>query len=295
MAVNTGRNNSMSPKGKELVKAAETAIIPLDSNPDWLPKAPSNKGMEALGKDDIKTPTIVLLQALSPQIKTYQGVAFPGEFWHTGMNVSLGASFNFVTALISKRVILFRPREDQGGGILAFSRDGKTWQTGGNSEFRVKLKGKKETVVWKTGKDVISSKLTDFGTMDPEDRESPPAAMTSYEYLVYLINNPELSPVVIRASKTALPSGKALNTSLMTLAKANKPIQSVAINCSVENKKNDIGEWTIPIFKTVGYVPKNIYLAAVEMADKYGDYNIDYTQDEEVVDTAKEIGDEVNY
>ena len=272
-----------------------TDIIPFDEKVDWLPDAPSNKGMEGLGKDDVKTPTIVLLQALSPQIRTFQGVAFPGEFWHTGMNVSLGTSFDFVTALISKRVILWRPREDQGGGILAFSRDGRTWATGGNSEFRVKLKGKKEVTVWKTGKDVLSSRLTDFGTMDPDDNHSPPAAMTSYEYLVYLIKHPELSPVVLRTNKTSLPNGKALNTSLLTLAKANKPIQSVAVRCFVDQKKNDIGEWTIPNFKTIGLVSKSIYQTVVEMADKYGDYNIDYTQDDDVVDTAKEINDDINY
>lgn len=283
-------------KAQELVKQEDpnTGIIPFDQQPDWLPQASSNKGMEGLDKDDIKTPRILLLQAMSPQIRTFQGLAFPGEFWHTGMNVPLGTHFDFVTALISKRVILWRPRDDQGGGILAFSRDGKTWATGGNSEFRVKLKGKKEPVLWKTGKDVMSSRLTEFGTLDPEDNESPPAAMISYEYLAYLIKNPELSPVVLGVNKTALPNGKSLNTSLVTLAKANKPIQSVAIRCFADERKNDTGEWTVPNFKTIGLVQKDVYQIVVKMADQYSDYKIEYTQ-EDVVDTASEIKDEVAF
>ena len=271
-----------------------TEIIPFDEKVDWLPEAPSNKGMESLGKDDIKTPTVVLLQALSPQIKTFQGLAFPGEFWHTGMNVSLGTSFDFVPAIVSKRVILWRPREDQGGGILAFSRDGRTWQTGGNSEFRVKLKGRKDPVIWKTGKDVLSSRLTDFGTADPEDADSPPAAMISYEYLIYLIKNPELSPVVMRAAKTALPNGKALNTSLLTLSKANKPIQSVVVRCFADEKKNDSGSWTVPNFKTMGLAPKSVYSKVLEMADNYSDYQVSYDQEDDA-DTSKEINDSINY
>lgn len=277
-----------------VVENKEDAIIPFGDKVDWLPEAPSNKGLEGLGKDDVKTPTINLLQPLSPILKSFQGVAFANEFWHTGMNVSLGTSFDFVTALISKRVILFRPREDQGGGILAFSRDGKTWDTGGNTEFRVKLKGKKEPVVWNTGRDVISSRLTNFGTMNPEESDSPPAATISYEYLVYLIKHPELSPVVIRAAKTGMPNGKALNTSLLTLAKSGKPIQSVAVRCFVEEKSNNDGAWTVPNFKTIGYVQKGVYETVTKMADQYGDYKVDYS-DLAAEDTGSQINDEVAF
>jgi hypothetical protein len=283
---------------KEIATIENSAeIIPFEDKPDWLPQDASNKGMEGIGKDDVKTPTIVLLQALSPQIKTFQGLAFPGDFWHTGMNVSLGNSFDFVTAIVSKRVIVFRPRDDQGGGILALSRDGRTWATGANQEYRVKLKGRKEPVIWSTGKDVLSSGLTEFGTSDPDDEQSPPAAMISYEYLVNLIKHPELSPVVIRAAKTALPNGKTLNTSLLTLSRAGKPIQSVVIRCFAEIKKNDLGEWAVPNFKTMGYAQKDIYKRTLEIAENFGDYNVDYSQEDENSNgsTSKEINDEINY
>lgn len=279
----------------EVVSDTKSDIIPFDQTPEWLPQAASNKGLEGLDKDDVKTPRVLMLHAQSPQIKSFPGVAIPGEFWHTGMNVPLGSNFLFVSALVSKRVILWRPREDNGGGILAFSREGKTWATGGNMEFRVKLKGKKDPVVWKTGKDVLSSRLTEFGTMDVEDPESAPAAMTSYEYLAYLIKNPELSPVVIGVSKTALPNGKSLNTSLMTLAKSGKPMQSIAIRCFADPRKNDMGEWDVFNFKTEGLVQKDIYQTVVKMADQYGDYKIEYTQDDAPVAATKETDDEIPY
>lgn len=271
-------------KSTEIEKVSNPAmgIVPFGETPDHLAKNTAGyTGMEDMGKDDVKTPQIVLLQAMAPQIKTFAGLAIPGQFWHTGMNVSLGTSFDFVPALAAKRIILFRPREDGDGGILAFSKDGKTWQTGGNQRFTVRLKGKKEPVIWETRKDVLSSGLTNFGTQDPDDPESPPAATISYEYLCYLPAHPELSPCVLRMAKTALPTGKSFNTSLAMIARQGKPIWSVGVRATVEEKQNNLGAWTIPNLQLLGWVPKPIFEAAQKMSQEYSDYNIDYSQDEE--------------
>lgn len=266
-------------------------IIPFDQAPDYLPTGVKNTGLEGLTKDDYKTPRILLLQALSPQIKTFPGVALPGHFWHTGMNVSLGDSFSFVPAIAAKRVIVWRPRDDNNGGILAFSRDGYTWQTGGNQEFRVKLRGIKEPIIWKTGKDVASSGLTEFGSANPNDPDAPPAATVSYEYLCYLPNTPELSPCVMAVSKTGLPNGKMFNTSLAMIAKTGKPIYCVNVTCFADEKHGDGNEWTVPTFKLMGYVPKPVYEAAKQLSEQYGDYNIEYSQDE----AGPTIDDEIKY
>lgn len=283
----------MSGHNSLMKQEATTEIIPFDETPDYLEGA-KNRGMENIGKDDVKTPRILLLQALSPQIQNFPGVAHPGQFWHTGMNVPLGPAFDFVTALVSKRVILWRPREDQGGGILAFSRNGKTWDTGANQEFRVKIKGRKEPVIWKTGPDVISSKLTNFGTYNPDDNDSPPAASLVYEYLIYLIRNPELSPVVFGVSKTGVPNAKAFNTALLTLQNAHKPIQSVAVRCTAEEQKSDVGQWTVPSFKPIGMVNREVFEKVSKMTEDYGDYKVEYAQDD-VEATSEVIDDNVNY
>lgn len=264
----------------ELIKSNGLVPLSLDSAPDYLPSVVGQTGLEGLGKDDIKTPRILLLQGLSPQLENFP-TAKKDHFWHTGLNVSLGSEFLFVPAMVNKRVILWRPRTDEGGGILAFSVDGRTWATGGNQEFRVRLKGMKNPVVWKTGKDVMSSGLTEFGSANPEDGDSPPAATVSYEYLCYLPEAPELSPCVLGVSKTGLPNAKGFNTSLAMMAKQGKPTSCLLVKCFAQKESNNDGDWTTPNFKLAGYAPKEVYEHARKLAETYADYKVEYSQDDE--------------
>jgi len=263
-----------------VTSSSSPLIVPLDSVPDYLPKDIGKTGLEALGKDDYKTPRIILLQPLSPQVTSNPGLALPNNYWHTGLNISLGTTFDFIPTVAAKRVILFRPREDQNGGILAFSKNAVDWDTGGNQEFRVKIKGKKEPVIWKTGSNVINSKLTEFGTMDPDDPHSAPAAVISYEYLCYLPARPELSPCVMLVNKTGLPNGKQLNTALAMQAKGGRPIWCLGVRASVEEKHKDGNKWTVPAFNLIGYASKEAYEQAKKVADMYGDFKVEYDQEE---------------
>lgn len=251
------------------------AIMPLDQKPDYL-QVGERTGLEALGQGDFKMPRILMLQPLSPQVKVFQGIAIPGEFWHSGLNVSLGPKFRFVPCVATKKVILWNPR-DSGGGILAFSRNAKDWDSGARTQHEVKLKGKKEKVVWDTGRDVQHSGLTKWGSSDPDEPNSQPAATEIYEYLIYLLDKPDLSPVILGCYKTALPNAKGFNTSLLML---KNPITSVAVDCFAEAMNNDTGEWTVPQFQLSGYVPKEVHLAAKALGEKYADYNVDYDQDD---------------
>jgi len=275
----------------ELAKLNSDEFLPLDVRPDYLPAKVDNMGMGNLDKDDYKTPRIILLQGLSPELGAFPGIALKDHFWHTGMNVSLGKEFIFIPAIVNKRVILFRPRDDQGGGILAFSKDGKNWDTGGNQEFKVKLKGKKVPVTWNTGKNVLASRLTEFGSADPDEDNSAPAATTIYEYLAYLPRHPDLSPCLISVSKTGLPNGKSLNTSLAMLVRSGTPVYGVAIRCFADEMHKNNDEWSVPNFQPVGKVKKETYDIVKEISDKYGDYKVDYNEDGEEA----KIDDEVAY
>lgn len=254
--------------------------LPLDSRPDHLPIKVENSGMGNLDDQDIKTPRIILLQGLSPELSDYPMLAKKDQFWHTGLNVNLGVEFIFVPCLANKRVILFRPRGDQGGGIIAFSKNGRDWDSGANKEFKIKLKGRKDPVIWRTGKNVIASRLTEFGTSDPDEEKSAPAATVIYEYLAYLPRHPELSPCVISVSKTGMPNGKALNTSLAMLLRAGTPTYGVAVRCFTSSMSNDEGDWTVPNFQPVGKTKKETFEICKAICDKYADYNVDYSQDE---------------
>src|SRR4029077_16987412 len=96
----------MASKSTEVVKPkVNSSMVPLsfDSAPDYLPAKIEQSGLEGLGKDDIKTPRILLLQGLSPQLENFPN-AKKDTFWHTGLNLPLGIDFLFVPALFNKRV-----------------------------------------------------------------------------------------------------------------------------------------------------------------------------------------------
>lgn len=277
---------------KELTKPSDNTITPLDSRPDYLPANVGGiTGVEGLTKDDYKTPRITLLQALSPQVKSFPGIALPDQFWHTGMNVPLGNSFNMIATLVNKRVVVFRPRSDAEQGMIAFSRDAKNWDSGGNQTVRVKLKDVPDTVIWNTGKDVLSSRLLEFGTSNPANPKSPPAATLFYEYLCYLPDMPDLSPCVLGISKTGIPNGKSLNTSLLMLSRKGIPTSSIQLKCLAETEHKGSNTWTVPNFKLMGYAPKSVYDEAKKIAEMYTDYNVEYTTEE----VAPAVDDEIPF
>ena len=250
-------------------------LIPFDSVPDYL-KGEGNTGLEQLGQSDFKVPRIKLLQPLNPEIRSFQGKAIPGEFWHTGSNSSLGSEFDMICCIASKRVILWNPR-DEGGGMLAFSRDGKSWVSGGNQKFEVKLKNVKKPIVYNTGKNVHDSKLLEWGTANPEDIESGPAAQLSYDYLCYLPKYPNLSPVVMSLSRTAMGNAKNFNTSMLMI---RKPIQSVLVRCFSDEKSEGENVWWVPNFEMKGYVSSDIYNITKEIAERQANYNTEYEQED---------------
>lgn len=242
--------------------------------PDYL-KEQKSTGLESLGQSDFKIPRIKLLQPLNPEVQSYQGEAIPGEFWHTA-GKSLGSEFHFVPCLASKRVILWNPR-DSGGGILAFSNDGIKWTSGGNQKFSVKIKNVKEAVTYDTKSDVRSSGLLEWGTANPNDDESGPAAQMHYEYLCYLPDFPDLSPVVMGVTRTSLANAKNFNTKLLM---TRKPIESMLVRCFADEKSKGADTWWLHNFATLGYVPENLYKVTHAIAEKQKNYVAEYEQDD---------------
>ena len=255
-------------------------VVKVNTNnnvPDYLRGAESNTGLVGLDQSDYKVPRIKLLQPLSPEVRNFPGKALPSEFWHDGANKSLGTDFTFVAAMVSKRVILWAPRDTMGGGMLAFSKEGKYWATGANTTFDITLKGKKTPVKWSTGKDVANSKLLDWGSSDPEDAKSQPAATLIYEYLCYLPDHPELSPCVMGVYRTGIVNAKKLNTSLLM---RRKPVASAVIKCEAEEMRDGNNVWNVPSFSLNGYADETTYKIATELAKQYAEYTATYTPEE---------------
>lgn len=248
--------------------------------PDFLVEyGTKNTGLEGLTKSDFKIPEIKLIQGMSPELTTYKGVAVVGEYFHTGMMKSLGTSFRSILCVIKKRAVLWRPKSDNGGGLLATSDDCIHWKSGANQKFSVMLKGAKAPVVWDTKSNVIESGLLNFGTMNPEDEKSPPAAVEYYEYIHYLPDFEHASPAVSRVKSTGLDNAKKLNSYFLL---QGKPIFAHALQWHADEKKGEDGIWTVPLAKPIGYVDRTTFEICKEMHAQYSGISLDIQQEGEV-------------
>ena len=170
----------------------------------------AGQGTENLGAGDYEMPRLKLLQGLSEELQAYDGLR-AGMFFHTMAEKPLGDKLTIVPLYISKRFVLWRPRPpiDQ-GGILARADDGVHWSPAQGS-FTVKVeKGKSRTVTWELAPTVVESGLAEWGTYDPDDPNSQPAATLCYVYVVHLPEHPELSPVALFLQRTAVSAARKL-------------------------------------------------------------------------------------
>lgn len=175
------------------------------ATPDFM-KQYVGAGTENIGMDDMEIPRIKLLQAISEEVQERDDCK-TGEYYHTIAEKSLGKVIKVVPIYIFKSAILWRPRHD-GGGILARADDGVSWSPG-NAEFKVKpVKGNDRTVTWKTKPTVSESGLLEWGSYDPDNQNSPPAATRMINIVAYLPDFPDLSPCVITLQRSSIKVGR---------------------------------------------------------------------------------------
>lgn len=172
-------------------------------------------GKTDIGSEDLEQPRLKLMQGLSKELEAYNDLR-PGNFFHTSSEEIFAEPFVGVPLFYEKRYILWRPQDD-GGGILARADDGVHWSPS-EGEFEVKLNkadgGAK--VVWKLASTVAQSGLANWGTQNPEDSNSPPAATLMYNYLLAFPDHPDLMPAVFTFQRSGIKQGKRFNTRLKT-------------------------------------------------------------------------------
>lgn len=196
---------------KKLVKAEiESTQLPAHMLKD------AGRGVENIGNEDLEIPRLKLIQGTSPELDTYNDLR-KGQFFHTAAEHIFGDEFRIVPLYIDKRYILWRPLED-GGGILARADDGVHWNPA-NREFEVKLDRKDggHKVKWKTAKTVAESGLAAWGTMNPNDPDSAPAATLMYSFVVAFPDHPELLPAVLTFQRSSIKHGRRFLTKLKTI------------------------------------------------------------------------------
>lgn len=190
------------PKEENLPAVKDSAT--LTTMPDYM-QGKQGAGTENLDLGDMEVPRLKLIQAISPEVQEFNNLK-PGEFWHTLAEQSLGREVRITPIYIDKRYILWRPRK-AGGGILARADDGVNWNPP-NATFDITLPETKKTVQWRTSGDVIdpttgkvtardvptvdASGLANWGSYDPSNPNSQPAATLMYNFVVALPDYPEL-------------------------------------------------------------------------------------------------------
>jgi hypothetical protein len=255
--------------------------------PDYLQDEKS-VGITGLDQSDFIIPRIKLLQAQSPECQGKDSLR-PGVFYHDGTKTVIGDDFTFIPAIASKKAYLWRPSKTGTGEMLAMSRDAKEWATGGNKKFKVTLKDEKTEVIWDTKKSVIQSGLLNWGSSNPEDEKSQPAATLIYEYCCYLVDHPDLSPSMFGTYKTSLNEAKQLNTALLM---TRKPIQAIKVKVTVGEMHEGTAHWFIPKFELAGYASKDEYEICKELGNKYAAYTADYQDVNKIEDV---IDDKINF
>lgn len=218
---------------------------------------------------DFIIPRIKLLQGISPEVTTYEA-AKARNFWHNVLNFSLGDNFSFIICNNRKRYLLVPPMGDD-RGILARAEDGVHWKPA-EGEWEVKLKGIPKPVKWVINKPTVrESGLAEFGTSNPGDPDSKPAATLFHEYLVYLPDNPGISPVLMSLARSQVRKAKDLNTKVEL---ANQPIQAMRFKAGIIDDKGVEGPFFNYIFTMDGWASEEDFVRCVGLSKKYSSYRV---------------------
>lgn len=212
---------------------------------------------------DIIIPKIKLLQGLSGEVEQFDN-AKAGRFWHTGLDMDLGDEIKFVIGDRRKKYLLSAPLSD-GQGILARADDARTWDRTG--EWSVKLKGVKNPVKWVIeDTDVLKSGLTKWGSMNPDDENSPPAATLFYDYLVFLPDHLDLGPAVISLARSQIKKAKkGLNDKIKLHATQGRPMQAIMFTAKSVEETGEEGPYKNWSFTGAGFVQdESLFKTALE-------------------------------
>ena len=238
-------------------------------------------------QSDVTLPRVKLLQGLSDECETFNE-AKPGLFWHTGYDRVLGPQFEFVPISRRKRYLLVAPIGD-GQGVLARSDDFITWNPP-QGKFDVKIKGQRDPVTWVLAPTVAESGLDKWGSYNPADPNSPPAATLFYEFLVLLPENLDLGPVVLSLTRSQIRKArKGLNDKIQLHGSKGRPMQALVFQAKAFKDSSPEGEFFNLQFMSAGWAPPDLYKQAEELKDVLVNYRV---QDDEKAAHGQDDGKE---
>lgn len=219
-------------KKTELADPASLAKLPAFMRED------AGMGKENIDRSDIETPRLKLMQGISDELTEYNELR-AGNFFHTAAEHIFDQAFLAVPIFLDKQYILWNPLEN-GGGILARSPDAIHWSPS-HGEFNVKLDKKDggHNVTWRLAETVAQSGLANWGTMNPADPNSPPAATLMYNFVFAFPDFPDLMPAALTFQRSSIKQGRKLNTKLKTV---RTPLFGSVFQISAYEDNNSVGQ-----------------------------------------------------
>jgi hypothetical protein len=267
------------PATKNVPAVKEQAAPPSDTAvPEYL-RNKANKGVVGFRPEDLIIPRLDLMQDISPAVQ--EGEFRAGEFVHNVLEESFGKEVEVVIVLARKQYTLWRPRHDGDGGILARADDGVHWSPP-DAQFEVQPhKGMKKKVIWRTAKTVEASKLSQWGSSDPDDPDSPPAANEMAVFVAIPVKRQSIGPVVFTLQRGSLTVGKKMIQRLML---SDVPMTGQIYRVSSERTTNASGDgfWTYK-FTAAGFAPEELYAKAEAMQSRLLKMGFDIKGEDELV------------
>ena len=246
----------------EVTAATNNAVAAV---PDYL-KGMTGSGLQGLDSSDFTIPRVKLLQGISPEVEAFEE-AKSGQFWHNVLDLNMGETFDFIVCSNKKRYMLLAPLNDS-RGVLARADDGIHW-TPPDAEFEVKLKGMRNSVKWKTAATVRESGLAEYGSSNPDDPDSNPAAVLFYDFMLYLPQRPDLSPVLMSLARSQVKKAKSLQTKIEL---RNIPMQAQVFRARVVKETGAEGEYNNWEFAANGFAAEEDFKRATALAARFTEY-----------------------
>jgi hypothetical protein len=210
-----------------------------------------------VGIQDMEVPALKLLQGLSPEVKENHALR-AGRFYHTILERDLGPVVpKVIVEVVTRSVDLWTPKDVRGqeSKLLARAADGENWDRP-NQRFEVLLANGLK-VEWLTRNNVSSSGLLNWGSSNPNDPNSFPAANLVYTLIMRIIEPTGINnPCIYVPSKMARRQIMKLNSKIDARMNTTPPLKQLFSIEAIEKSGRQPGvSWYEPSFNAAGELP----------------------------------------